>query len=161
MQVREGGGAPMKARRLASLLCLVPLLGAACVTTTRRTTTWGGYAGYTERTGHVEWIRETVERREGQPAAGAFAGAVIGGLLGSAIGGGYRHHHASAAGAVAGAVGGAMVGAAASQGSSEERSCEVTVRFDDGGAETFVYPEYAPFRVGDAVRVTPQGLAPM
>jgi len=158
----------MKPRRLASLLFLVPLLASACVTTTRRTTTWGGYVGYTERSGQVEWIRETVERHEGQPAAGAFAGAVLGGLLGSAIGGGYHHdrwgyvhHHGSAAGAVAGAVGGAMIGAAASQDSSEERSYEVTVRFDDGGYETFLYPESVPFRVGDAVRLTPQGLAPM
>jgi outer membrane lipoprotein SlyB len=150
----------MNARRLASLLFLVPLLAGACVTTTRRTTTWGGYAGYTERAGHVEWIRETVEQREGQPAAGAVAGAVIGGVLGSVIGGGH-HHHGSAAGAVAGAVGGAMIGAAASQGSSEERSYEVTVRFDDGGYETFLYPQYVPFRVGDAVRMTPGGLEPM
>ncbi len=144
------------------------LLLGACATTTTRTTAWGGYAGNWERSGHVEWIRETVRRHEGQPAAGAVAGAVVGGLLGSVIGGGvgydrwgYRHHHGSAAGAVVGAIGGAMVGAAASQGSSEERAYEVTVRFDDGGYETFLYPEYVPFRVGDPVRLTPQGLAPM
>ncbi len=158
----------MMPRRLTSLLLLAPLLLGACVTTTTRSTTWGGYAGYTERSGNVEWIRETVEQREGQPVAGALAGAVVGGLLGSALGGGthydgwgHAHHGGSAAGAAIGAVGGAMLGAAASQGSSEERSYEVTVRFEDGGYETFLYQQYVPFRVGDAVRLTPQGLAPM
>lgn len=141
------------------------LLLSACVTTTTRTTTWGGagYGGDWARTGRVESVRETVVRQEGNPGAGAVAGALIGGLLGS---GGHTHYdrygrayrHGSAAGAVGGAVVGAVVGAAASSGSAEQRTYEVVVRFDDGGAETYSYPGSTPFAVGDAVTLTPQGL---
>jgi outer membrane lipoprotein SlyB len=62
--------------------------------------------------------------------------------------------------AVAGALGGAAVGAAASSGSSEQRTYEVVVRFDDGGYGEFVYAGYSPFRPGQRVEVTPGGLAP-
>ncbi len=158
----------MKQRHLASLVLLPALLLPACVTTTTRTTTWGEpYGGDWARSGRVESIRETVWRQEGNPAAGAVAGAVVGGILGSAIGGrthydrwGNSYYQGSAAGAVVGAVGGAMVGAAASQGSSEERTYEVTVRFDDGGSETYVFRGAPPFGVGDTVSLTPQGLVP-
>jgi outer membrane lipoprotein SlyB len=154
----------MRTRQLA---LLPALLVSACVTTTTTSRTWGDPAGTGwARAGRVEAIRETIHRRQGDPAAGAVAGAVIGGLLGSAIGGhagydrwGNRYYHGSGAGALAGAVGGAMVGAAVSQGSGEERFYEVFVRFDDGGAETFVYQGYPPFQVGEAVMLTPQGLA--
>ncbi len=157
----------MRTRHLASAALLPALLASACATTTVRTTTWDDGPA-PERTGRVEWIRETVRQQQGEPVAGALAGAFIGGLIGSTIGGGvhydrfgYAHHGGSAAGALVGAVGGAMVGAAASQGGAEERSYEVVVRFDDGGAETYVFPGYAPFRVGDPVRLTPRGLEPM
>src|SRR4029079_17139702 len=62
--------------------------------------------------------------------------------------------------AVAGALGGAAVGAAASSGTSEQRTYEVVVRFDDGGYGQFVYAGYSPFRPGERVAVTPGGLAP-
>ncbi len=149
-------------------LALVPaLLLSACVSTTSTTRTWGDPNGSAwARYGRVESIRETVRRQEGNPAGGAIAGALIGGILGSAIGGhthydrwGNAYNSGSGAGAVVGAVGGAMVGAAASQGSSEERSYEVLVRFEDGGYETFVFGGALPFQVGDAVSLTPQGLA--
>jgi hypothetical protein len=52
-----------------------------------------------------------------------------------------------------------MVGAAASQGSAESRTYQVLVRFDDGTYGMFVYAGYSPFRPGDAVVLTPQGLA--
>ena len=148
------------------ILALLPaLLLSACVTTTTRTTTWGadGSGGEWARTGRVETIRETVVQQQGNPGAGAVAGALIGGLLGS--GGrvhydrwGRAHRHGSAAGAVGGAVVGAMVGAAASSGSAQQRTYEVVVRFDDGGAETYSYSGSSPFGVGDAVTLTPQGL---
>jgi outer membrane lipoprotein SlyB len=155
----------MKQVKLAALSLLIAIFLPACVTTTTRTTTWGGPPGDWARYGHVESIRETVWRQEGNPAGGAVVGAIVGGLLGSAIGGrthvdrwGYYHHHGSAAGAAVGAVGGAMVGAAASQGSDEHRSYEVLVRFDDGGTGTFTFGDQLPFRVGDSVCLTPQGL---
>jgi outer membrane lipoprotein SlyB len=51
-----------------------------------------------------------------------------------------------------------MVGAASSQGSAEERIYEVFVRFDDGALEPFVYQGVLPFRVGEGVALTAQGL---
>jgi outer membrane lipoprotein SlyB len=57
-----------------------------------------------------------------------------------------------------GAAGGAAIGAAASQGYSERRTYQVLVHFDDGAFGMFVYGAYAPFRQGEAVVLTPQGL---
>ena len=147
-------------------LALVPLLALGCVTSHSTTRSWGYQDQVPEaRYGHVESIRETVQRQEGDPAAGAVAGAVVGGILGSVLGGhtrydryGYAHSHGSAAGAVVGAVGGDMVGAAASQGGVEHRSYEVFVRFDDGALERFVFEGALPFQVGEPVALTPEGL---
>jgi outer membrane lipoprotein SlyB len=162
MQIREG----MTTRKLTAVLLVPAILLGGCVTTTTRSTTWGDpYGGSWARYGRVESIRETVRTQQGDPAAGAVAGAIIGGLIGSTLGGhrhvdrwGRTHVHGSGAGAVVGAVGGAMVGAAASQGQGEDRTYEVFVRFDDGALETFVYQNVLPFRVGDPVALTAQGL---
>ena len=156
----------MTTTRMTALLVLPALLLGGCVTTTTRTTTWGEpYGAGWARYGHVESIRETVTTRQGDPAAGAVAGAIIGGLIGSTIGGhshvdrwGRVRSHGSGAGALVGAVGGAMVGAASSQGGAEDRTYEVFVRFDDGALEPFVYSGVLPFRVGDPVVLTAQGL---
>jgi outer membrane lipoprotein SlyB len=63
--------------------------------------------------------------------------------------------------AVVGALGGAAIGAAASQGSSESRSYEGFVRYDDGGYQVFVWNGYCPFRPGEPVMLTPHGLSRM
>jgi outer membrane lipoprotein SlyB len=139
-----------KSLRLAALALLVTL-AQACATTTTWSTLWTDPSTPEPwaRTGRVEWVREIVRRREGNPAGGALAGALIGGFL---FGGrGPR--------ALVGAAGGAAVGAAASQGSSESRSYEVLVRFDDGTDGMFVYHGFPPFGPGDPVVLTPQGLA--
>jgi outer membrane lipoprotein SlyB len=137
-----------------NLALALPLVLSACVATTTTTRTWGEpYGAEWARYGHVESVRETVHRQQGDPAGGAIAGAIIGGILGNAWSGG-RH-----GGAVAGAIGGAMVGAASSQGQAEQRVYEVFVRFDDGALETFVYQGYLPFAVGEPVALTAQGLA--
>jgi outer membrane lipoprotein SlyB len=156
----------MTTRPLTALLLVPAVLLGGCVTTTTRTTTWGdSYGGGWARYGRVESIRETVRSHQGDPAAGAVAGAIVGGLVGSTFGGhrhydrwGRGHYHGSGPGALFGAVGGAMIGAAASQGRGEERTYEVFVRFDDGALETFVYQDVLPFRVGDPVALTAQGL---
>jgi outer membrane lipoprotein SlyB len=132
------------------LLSLIAL-GPACATTTTTRTTWTdpSVAGY-GRAGSVQAVQEIVQRTEGNPGAGAVAGALVGGLV---FGGG------RGPAAVAGAVGGAAVGAAASSGSSEERTYQVVVRFDDGGYGEFVYAGFSPFRPGERVAVTAGGLA--
>ena len=137
--------------RLLTAATLLPLLTTiSCAATTTTTTTWSapsspGWARY----GNVESIQEIVQRTEGNPAGGALAGALIGGFLFGGRG------HAS----LLGAAGGAAVGAAASQGSAETRSYHVLVRFEDGGYGVFVYRGYSPFRPGDRVMLTAQGLA--
>ena len=138
----------MKALNVALLLLVT--LAPACATTTTTTTRWTdpAAAGY-GRAGRVESVQEMVQRTEGNPGAGALAGGLIGGLL---FGGGRGPS------AVAGAVGGAAIGAAASSGSTEQRTYQVVVRFDDGGLGEFVYGGFSPFRPGERVAVSPNGL---
>ena len=143
----------MKPARAALLFVLPALLLGGCATTTYQSTTWTdqGYAQGWARYGRVESIRETVRTTQGDPAAGAFFGALIGGLLF----GGYHPVQT-----FAGMAGGAMVGAAASQAASgQDRVYEVFVRFDDGALEPYVYQNVLPFRAGDRVMLTAQGLS--
>jgi hypothetical protein len=87
--------------------------------------------------------------QHGDPGGGAIAGAIIGGILGGGHG----------ASALPGAAGGAVIGAAASDGHSDARFYDVAVRFQDGSQQVFRYADYAPFRPGEEVVQTPQGLA--
>jgi outer membrane lipoprotein SlyB len=133
--------------------------GAGCATTTTTSQGWGNqqppyYPGGVGRTGHVEWIQETVERQQGDPVAGAVAGAVIGGLIGHALSGGRGD------GTVFGAAQGALIGADASAGYAERRTYQIIVRFDDGNVGSFLYEGYPPFVVGQPVQETQQGLVP-
>lgn len=142
----------MKTARRIALVVLPALLLGGCMHTQYRTQTWSADPYGTEwaRHGRVESIRETVRTQQGDPGAGAFAGAIIGGLL---FGG---HHPVQT---MVGMAGGAMVGAAASQGGAEDRFYEVFVRFDDGAVERYVYQNVLPFRVGEGVTLTAQGLS--
>lgn len=142
----------MKIARLAVLAVLPAALLSGCVATTYQTRTWSSdpYGQEWARYGRVESIRETVRTQEGNPGAGAAVGAVIGGLL---FGGN------NPAQTIFGMGAGAMVGAAASSGSAQDRLYEVFVRFDDGSLERYVYQNVLPFRVGDRVALTGQGLS--
>jgi outer membrane lipoprotein SlyB len=138
-----------RARLVVLLIATISL--QACGTTSTYSTTWTdpyGAPAEWARTGRVEWVRETIERRDGNPAGGAAAGAIIGGLLGG-----------RGPGALFGAVGGAAIGAAASEGSSERRTYDVMVRFDDGGSQAFVFAAPPPFRTGQPVVLTSRGLS--
>jgi outer membrane lipoprotein SlyB len=141
----------MAFRALLLRVTFVALLLPACVTSTTTSTTWGepGYAGV--RDGRVEWVRETVERQQGDPAGGALLGAVIGAGVGRAVVG-------RGGGTLFGAAAGAVIGANASQGHAERRFYELAVRFDDGGAQIFVFEGYPPFQPGEPVRQTQGGL---
>ncbi len=147
----------MTTHKRYALLLLPALLATGCVHTYTRSRSWGDqpYAPQQawERTGRVTNVRETVYEQRGDPGGGAVAGAIVGGLLGHAITGG------RGGGALVGALGGAAVGANASQGAARETVYEVTVRFDDGGVQTYAFRGYLPFRPGDDVRLTPQGLS--
>jgi outer membrane lipoprotein SlyB len=148
--------------KLASLLLLPTLLGVGCVHSSMRTREWGEQAYGAppeqqawERTGHVTRVRETVYEQHGDPAGGAVAGALVGGILGNALSGGHG------GGTLVGAIGGAAVGASASQGGPSQTVYEVTIQYDDGGLQTYGFRGYLPFRPGDQVRLTAQGLSRM
>jgi outer membrane lipoprotein SlyB len=135
---------------ISALSILTLLVTSSCATTTTSSTTWvdPNAPGNWSRTGRVESVQEIVQRVEGNPAGGALAGALIGGFL-----------FGRGPGRLVAAAGGAAIGAAASQGSAEERTYQVLVRFDDGAYGMFVYRGYSPFRPGEAVVLTPGGLA--
>jgi len=138
----------MKTRPLVALLLI---LSVSCATTSTTSTTWvePGPSDNWARPGRVESVQEVVQHVEGNPAGGAIAGALIGGLL---FGGRGPDR-------VFGAATGAAIGAAASQGSAETRTYQVLVHFYDGAYGRFVYRDYSPFRPGETVVLTPQGLA--
>jgi len=138
----------MKTRPLVALLLI---LSVSCATTSTTSTTWvePGPSDNWARPGRVESVQEVVQHVEGNPAGGAIAGALIGGLL---FGGRGPDR-------VFGAATGAAIGAAASQGSAETRTYQVLVHFYDGAYGMFVYRDYSPFRPGETVVLTPQGLA--
>jgi outer membrane lipoprotein SlyB len=144
----------MKFARMLIPILMLAILTPACVATTATSTTWGESApqGDWVLYGRVENIRQTVHQNHGDPASGAVAGAVIGGVLGTALGG-------RGFGTFLGATEGAMIGAHTSHGGYAGTTYEVFVRFDDGSLRTFVYQEGLPFRPGDYVVWTPQGLA--
>jgi outer membrane lipoprotein SlyB len=123
------------------LLALTP----ACVATTTTTAEWGELGYENVRYGQVAWVQEVVQHEHGDPVGGAIAGAIIGGILTGGRG--------------PGALVGAAVGASASHGHSVTRFYDITVRFDDGSQQVFRYLDYAPFRPGDNVAQTPQGLS--
>ncbi len=131
------------------LAALVLLLVPACATTggPGQPVAQGNWALY----GQVESIRQYVVQDHGNPAGGAAAGAVIGGVLGTALGG-------RGLGTFLGAAEGAMIGANASQGGYVGQDFQVFVRFDDGSLRSFVYHDQLPFRQGDYVVWTDQGL---
>jgi outer membrane lipoprotein SlyB len=140
--------------RLLPLLLASSLVAPGCVTTTTTRRVLTDVAPQPERTGRVESVQETVRRTEGQPGMGAVAGAVVGGLLGGMLTG-------RGPGVAIGAVSGAIVGAQESQGSSEVRTYDVAVRFDDGGTRIFTFRGFSPFRPGQSVSLTPRGLVPL
>jgi outer membrane lipoprotein SlyB len=133
----------MRSLRVFAFLLLIAAL-PACATTVTTDDSWEA-APQAEwvRYGTVTQVREVIQRTEGNPAGGAVAGAIIGGVL---------------TGRLFGAAAGAGIGAAASSGSSERRSYQVWVRFQDGGYQAFWYVNYSPFRPGENVALTPRGL---
>ena len=55
---------------------------------------------------------------------------------------------------------GGGIGALASSGRSGQRVVEVTVQFDNGERGVFDYRDWSPFRPGQRVVATPNGLQP-
>jgi outer membrane lipoprotein SlyB len=133
---------------VSSLLIVLLVQGCATVESEAGPAPAGNWVLY----GQVESIRQVARQVQGDPAGGAVAGAVIGGLLGTALGG-------RGFGTFVGATEGAMIGAHSSQGGYVGTDFHVHVRFEDGSLRTFVYHDQLPFRGGEYVVWTPQGLS--
>lgn len=131
-------------------LFLASSFALGCATTTTSSTTFEPPPAFTARSryGHVAWVRENVQRTDGNPPAGAVTGAIVGALIGG-----------RGPAALFGAAGGAAVGASVSQGHSESRRYDVMVQFDDGSSRIFCYGGYSPFRPGEPVVLTARGLS--
>src|SRR5512140_715281 len=130
---------------VAAVLAATCLFG--CPPPEPTTTTWVA-TGNWARPGRVESIREIDQRIEGNPSGGALVGALIGGVL----------FHGRGPATLFGAATGAAIGAAVSSGSTVTRSFQVLVQFDDGDYGMFVFGSFSPFRPGELVVLTPQGL---
>ena len=124
-------------------------LAAGCYTESGYTRTYTAEpapaASQTYQPGRVVQIQEVVRETRGQPVAGAAAGGLLGGLI----------FHSWGAAAV-----GAGIGAIASSGGSSQRVVEVTVQFDNGERGVYDYRDQAPFRPGQRVVATDDGLHP-
>jgi outer membrane lipoprotein SlyB len=131
---------------LPALLLLISAAG--CATVPAAPYPEGNWVLY----GQVESIYQRPQYAQGDPASGAVAGAVIGGFLGTALGG-------RGFGTLMGATHGAMIGAHSSRGGYVGTAFDVHVRFQDGSLRTFVFNNQLPFRQGEYVVWTPQGLA--
>ena len=127
--------------KILTLLTAAALAGGCYSDTQTRTV----YSVQPEQaqTGQVVQVDEIINRREGHPVAGAVAGALLGGAI---------FHSGKAA-----IIGGGL-GAIASSGSSTRRMYEVTVQFDTGEMGRFEFVDWSPFRPGDRVVMTNQGL---
>ena len=139
----------MKSRMIHLALALPVLTLSACGTPNPPAYSTAPEVRYSNATayGTVESI-EVVRARDGAPI-GAIAGGVVGGLLGHQIGSG----RGNTAATIGGAVGGAYVGNEIQQRNNREEAYRVTIRYDDGGRQTFTQAALGNVRVGDRVRV--------
>ena len=104
------------------------------------------------RVGTVDSIR-TEQVQNVNTAVGTIGGALVGGGLGSLIGGGSGRTVAT----VVGAVGGGFVGNQLSQNSTT-LVWVIGIRYDDGSYATVQQTSAPGLRIGDRVRVNPNGL---
>ena len=101
----------------------------------------------------IESIREVVEHKNASSPLGMIAGGLIGGGLGSLVGGGSGRTAAT----IIGALGGGYIGNNI-QKSQTQVVYEIAVKYDNGTWGTIRQTTSPPFRIGDRVLVTDQGL---
>jgi len=102
----------------------------------------------------IESIRQVVEHKNSPSnPLGIIAGGLIGGGLGSLIGGGSGRTAAT----IIGALGGGYIGHNI-QNSQTQTVWEIGVKYDNGTWGTIRQTASPPFRIGDRVLVTDQGL---
>ncbi len=145
---------------ITRLIVAASMLGAAtlmtaCETTNNTSTFSGSEAGRAQsvQMGMVYAVRE-VSIQNAPSRVGTAAGAALGGIAGSSLGSSNR---ANSAGAVAGAVAGGAAANAMTR--STTPGVEITVRLESNVLMAVVQAgSQNEFRVGDAVRVTSDGI---
>jgi outer membrane lipoprotein SlyB len=101
----------------------------------------------------IESIRQVVEHKDGSSPFGMITGGLIGGGLGSLVGSG----NGRTAATIIGALGGGYIGNNI-QKSQTHTVYEISVKYDDGTWGTIRQTASPPFRIGDRVLVSDQGL---
>src|SRR5258708_3534337 len=102
----------------------------------------------------IESIRQVVEHKNSPSnPLGMIAGGLIGGGIGSLFGGG----NGRTAATIIGALGGGYIGHNI-QNSQTQTVWEIGVKYDRGGGGRMGQAAPPPFRIGDRVLVTDQGL---
>ena len=101
----------------------------------------------------IESIRQVVEHKKNSSPLGMIAGGLIGGGLGSLVGGGSGRTAAT----IIGAVGGGFIGHNI-ENSQTQTVYEISVKYDNGTWGTIRQTTSPPFRIGDRVLVTDNGL---
>lgn len=112
-----------------------------------------GYSVSSARPATIESIRQVVEHKDNPGPLGMIAGGLIGGGLGSLVGGG----NGRTAATIIGALGGGYIGNNI-QKSQTHVVYEISVKYDNGTWGTIRQTSSPPFRIGDRVLVTDQGL---
>jgi hypothetical protein len=110
------------------------LLVAACYE--HEMTPYVGPTAITARTGQVAMVAE-VAHTPAVPTSGTLLGGMVFGSGGGAT---------------------AMGNGFVAPGSPYRHAFQVTVAFDNGQTGVFIYQDWSPFRPGDHVLLTPQGL---
>jgi outer membrane lipoprotein SlyB len=111
------------------------------------------YSVSTARPATIESIRQVVEKKNSSSPLGMIAGGLIGGGLGSLVGGG----NGRTAATIIGALGGGYLGNNIEK-SQTQVVYEIGVKYDNGTWGTIRQTASPPFRIGDRVLVTDQGL---
>jgi outer membrane lipoprotein SlyB len=147
----------MKITRSIAAITMVAAatLMTACETTNNTSTFAGSQAGRAQsvQMGSVYAVRD-VSIQNAPSRVGTATGAALGGIAGSTLGSSNR---ANTAGAVAGAVAGGAAANAVTR--STTPGVEVTVRLESNQLMSVVQAGSSnEFRVGDAVRVTSDGI---
>ena len=138
--------AKARSRRLAMVF-------AVCAITASIPAHAQNYSVSPARPATIESIRQVVVHKDNSSPLGMIAGGLIGGGLGSLIGGGSGRTAAT----ILGAVGGGYVGHNI-QNSQTQVVYEIGVKYDNGTWATIKQTASPPFKIGDRVLVTDQGL---
>ena len=126
--------------KLVGLLTAAALAGG-CYHDEAHTRTYVGVQEIHARGGHVVQVREVARAAQTTPMPGTPSGAMLGGIV----------FHRNGAAVIGGGFG-------LPQGALDRRAFEVVVSFDDGETGIFVYQDWSPYRPGDRVTLTPEGL---